>query len=124
MSVDGEDVMVGVDIHNANSVVIRKMTGEFVCEAVWDGNKRSAFPVSMVEKARDDRAARRSGRLKKELDEVERERNPVLTIENAPDFSQLLQPDFTPLLRDDDEEPIFMYEFEREEWLANKQKAI
>lgn len=124
MDVDGDEVMVGVDIHNANTVVVRKMTGEFVCEAVWNGNKRAAFPVAMVDKARDDRAARRSGLLEKKLAEVERERNPVLTIENAPDFSQLLQPDFTPLLRDDDEEPIFMYEFEREEWLANKQKAI
>lgn len=121
MDVDGDEVMVGVDIHNANAVVVRKMTGEFVCEAVWDGNKRSAFPVSMVEKARDDRAARRSGRLKEQLAEVERERNPVLTIENAPDFSQLLQPDLTSLPHEDDE-PLCFYEFEREEWLANKQK--
>lgn len=126
MNVDGDEVMVGVDIHNANTVVVRKMSGEFVCEAVWNGNKRAAFPVSMVDKARDDRAARRSGLLEKKLAEVEAERNPVLTIEHAPDFSQLLQPDFTPLLLDDDDEdPTFMYEFEREEWLANKQqKAI
>jgi putative transposase len=124
MNVDGDEVMVGVDIHNANTVVVRRMTGEFVCEAIWDGNKRAAFPVSMVEKARDDRAARRSGRLEKALDEVERERNPAITVENAPDFSQLLQPDFTPLPLEDDE-PLHMYEFEREEWLANKQqKAI
>ena len=52
---------------------------------------------------------------------MERERNPVLTIENAPDFSQLLQPDLTPLPHEDDE-PLCFYEFEREEWLANKQK--
>lgn len=121
MNVDGDEVMVGVDIHNANTVVVRRMTGEFVCEAVWDGNKRAAFPVSMVEKARDDRAARRSSGIEKKLDEVERERNPVLTIENAPDFSQLLQPDLTSLPHEDDE-PLCFYEFEREEWLANKQK--
>ena len=121
MNVDGDEVMVSVDIHNANTVIVRKMSGEFVCEAVWDGNKRAAFPVSMVEKARDDRAARRSGRLENKLAEVAAERNPVLTIENAPDLSQLLQPDFTSLPLEDDE-PLHMYEFEREEWLANKQK--
>jgi len=39
-------VLVSYDIHDANKVIVRRMDGSYLCEAVWDGNKRQAFPVT------------------------------------------------------------------------------
>lgn len=35
---DREEVVIGVDIHNAESVQVRTKDGRFICEAIWNGN--------------------------------------------------------------------------------------
>ncbi|MCZ5371884.1 Mu transposase C-terminal domain-containing protein [Escherichia coli] len=42
----GNKVLVNYDIHDATKVIIRRMDGSYICEAVWDGNKQQAFPVT------------------------------------------------------------------------------
>ncbi|MGC0153311.1 DNA-binding protein [Chromobacterium vaccinii] len=68
MSVDGEEVQVGVDIHDPSNVIIRTLEGRLVCVAEVDGNRRAAFPVSFVEKLRQDRV---TGQIKRAEDKIE-----------------------------------------------------
>lgn len=78
---DREEVVIGVDIHNAESVQVRTKDGRFICEAIWNGNTREAFPVAMVEQQCKERHKRRSNLKQQQLDEINAELNPVLTIE-------------------------------------------
>ncbi|ECC1605334.1 DDE-type integrase/transposase/recombinase [Salmonella enterica subsp. salamae] len=42
----GRKVLISYDIHDASKVTVRRLDGSFICEAVWNGNKRAAFPVT------------------------------------------------------------------------------
>ncbi|EQB6692927.1 Mu transposase C-terminal domain-containing protein, partial [Salmonella enterica subsp. enterica serovar Newport] len=42
----GRKVLISYDIHNADKIIVRRLDGSFICEAIWNGNKRAAFPVS------------------------------------------------------------------------------
>lgn len=80
MRVDGQEVQVGVDIHDPAKVVIRTLAGRFVCLAQVDGNKRAAFPVSFKEHLH---AQRVKGKVKRAEDKIalaEAELRPALTM--------------------------------------------
>lgn len=87
IEVDGEKVTVSFDIHNAESVIIRTLDGRYICDAIFDGNKRDAFPQAFIEKAREDRGKRRMKLKQEQIDEIQAELNPIRTIEQAPEFS-------------------------------------
>lgn len=114
---DSEDVQVAVDIHDASKVIIRRLDGTYICEAIWDGNKRAAFPVSMVEDAREKRAKRRKANVERKLEQIEAERTPHHTIEHAPDFSMLVPADIEQAR---EEEPVFIFPSDRDKWLKQK----
>ncbi len=42
----GRKVLISYDIHNADKIIVRRLDGSFICEAIWNGNKRAAFPVT------------------------------------------------------------------------------
>ena len=84
LNVDGKNVQVALDIHNPSAVIIRDESGAFICEAILDGNKRDAFPLSYVEKARKDRHQRRAKLKQEQLDEINAELNPVISIAHNP----------------------------------------
>lgn len=42
----GRKVLISYDIHNADKIIVRRLDGSFICDAVWNGNKRAAFPVT------------------------------------------------------------------------------
>lgn len=42
----GRRVLISYDIHNAEKIIVRRLDGSFICEAVWNGNKRAAFAIS------------------------------------------------------------------------------
>ncbi|EHL1290202.1 transposase, partial [Escherichia coli] len=42
----GRKVLVSYDIHDAERITVRRKDGSFICEAIWNGNKRAAFAVS------------------------------------------------------------------------------
>lgn len=42
----GNKVLVSYDIHDANRVIVRRMDGTYICDAIWDGNKKTAFAVT------------------------------------------------------------------------------
>lgn len=122
--VDGENVRVEFDIHNAESVIIRRLDGSYVCTAIWNGNTRAAFPVEYIEKVKKDRHSRRMALVMNKADEINAELNPLLTAEAAPDYSALLS-GFQPV--GNEPEPMFFFESDKEEYLQkqlNKKAAI
>ncbi|WP_032242272.1 Mu transposase C-terminal domain-containing protein [Escherichia coli] len=42
----GRKVLISYDIHDAERITVRRKDDSFICEAIWNGNKRAAFPVS------------------------------------------------------------------------------
>lgn len=82
LEVDREKVQVAFDIHDPSRVIIRRLDGVFVRYAELDGNKRDAFLMSFVEKTRKERHQRRMKLKQEQLDEINAELNPVLTIEH------------------------------------------
>lgn len=59
---DGMDVMIGIDIHDPSSVIVRDMNGLYLCEAKLDYKTADAFPRSYVQEAR---AKRQKGMIKR-----------------------------------------------------------
>ncbi|MBE2895487.1 DDE-type integrase/transposase/recombinase [Pasteurellaceae bacterium HPA106] len=82
INVDGQEVLVGIDIHDANFVVVRNKDGSLICVAEWNGNKRAAFPETLVEKSRKERANRRMQLKQEQISEIQAELNPTITIEH------------------------------------------
>ena len=116
IEVDGEKVTVSFDIHNAESVIIRTLDGRYICDAIFDGNKRDAFPQAFIEKAREDRGKRRMKLKQEQIDEIQAELNPVRTIEHIPEFS------FIPTAKAKQAKPIFLTQADKDEW-EKKQRA-
>lgn len=108
---DREEVVIGIDIHNAESVLVRTKDGRFICEALWNGNTREAFPVAMVEQQRKERHKRRANLKQQQLDEINAELNPVLTIEQKNDFSLLAT-----TRKPKEAQPIFLTPAEKEDY--------
>lgn len=71
----GELVRVGYDIHDAGRVWVRDRNGVLICTAEWNANKRSYFPVTVIERAAETRATAREKRLEAHLEEVRLERD-------------------------------------------------
>lgn len=116
LDVDGQQVQVAFDIHDPSQVIVRKQDGSFVCYAELDGNKRDAFPVTFVEKTRKERHARRAKLKQEQLDEINAELNPIITIEHQEGF-ELLR---TKPKAKQETTPIFLTKAEKEAWEARK----
>ena len=84
MLVDGEDVQVAYDIHDVSRVWVKKLSGELIAEAALGGNRGDYMPKPLIERLRDDRAARRMGRLRAQMDEVEAELQGAAAIDVPP----------------------------------------
>ncbi|MCD6663491.1 MAG: Mu transposase C-terminal domain-containing protein [Comamonas sp.] len=76
--VDGREVSVRYDIHDASSVLIYTLGGEYVCEARFDASRRAFFPTPVVEMAKAKRAAARIKLREQQIDLALRELNPTL----------------------------------------------
>lgn len=59
----GEFVLVEYDIHDASKVWIRSLDNQFISEALFEGNKRSFFPLAEIQKAHQRRHQRKAKRL-------------------------------------------------------------
>lgn len=89
-ALDGVEVVAYVDIHDASSVIIRHGDGRYVCDAVLDGNKRDAFPKSLVEQKREERANRRVKKLQEEIAKAEAEKRPAIEHEKMATLNELV----------------------------------
>lgn len=90
---DGVEVRVAYDTRNAEEVIIRKISGAFICKALWNGNTRAAIPVADIERQEQARTGRRLALLEKKAEKVRDESRPALEVSALPDFGfgQLLQ---------------------------------
>lgn len=88
----GQKVRVAFDVHDPASVIVKTLEGEWICVALLDGNKDAAFPTSVREKAKIKSVEAANKRLQAKIDRRNMELNPVITIEQKPDFT-LLQTD-------------------------------
>ncbi|MGQ6549747.1 Mu transposase C-terminal domain-containing protein [Serratia sp. IR-2025] len=114
INVDGEDVRVAFDIHDATRVIVRRMDGSFVCEAIWNGNKKAAIPVNVMETAIEKRRQRRMKRVDEQRSEIEAEARPMLNAKVVPDFGSLIgSDDFEHI----ENEEIFLLQSQRDEYL-------
>ncbi len=78
MSVDGEQVRVHYDIHDASRVWVWTVDGRFVCEAVAQANRMGYFPAPMVERAREKRVMGIVKRREAQIETAMRELTPTL----------------------------------------------
>ncbi|RIK92457.1 MAG: hypothetical protein DCC73_11780, partial [Proteobacteria bacterium] len=77
----GDQVLVGYDIHNADKVWVRDKDQRLICVATFGGNRRSYFPVSAMDQAREKRAQGRLLRLVEKEREVQEELDPDAFLE-------------------------------------------
>lgn len=117
LDVDGQKVQVMFDIHDPSQVIVRKQDGTFVCYAELDGNKRDAFPMPFVEKTRQERHARRAKLKQEQLDEINAELNPIITIEHQQSGFELLKTQAKPK---NEKTPIFLTKADKEAWEQRK----
>ena len=111
----GEKVRVGYDLHNPEMVLIKRMDGQFICKALWDGNKVAAFPISAVDQKRKKRVQGITKRKQDAIDIAQAELYP--TIEHQPDFGLLLANGANEVETVSVQKPpLFMFESDREAW--------
>lgn len=119
MAVDGQRVLVAVAWDDSSQITVRRTDGRFVCIAYYNGNTRDAFPKTLIEKKLEQRVARQKKLKTDQIADIERQLNPIRTIEQSPDLSQfvarpaVVQPEA-------DATPVFLLPSEREEWLAQQ----
>jgi putative transposase len=95
MLVDGEEVIVRYDIHDASYVLVHKLSGEFIARAELNGNRSDYMPKSLIERLRDERAARQRKLLDSKLAAVDTERRAAtLPPQITPEEIARLEQDF------------------------------
>ncbi|MFZ6644453.1 Mu transposase C-terminal domain-containing protein [Undibacterium sp. TJN25] len=78
-----EQLRIGYDIHNPDKVWAYDADGRFICTAELDANKRDYMPKSVIQQAREKRAAGREKRLETKLVEVREELYGLLALEQV-----------------------------------------
>lgn len=106
-SVEGEKVRVCFDIHNPDSVIVRRMDGSWVCDAIWNGNRVAAFGQSYIEQAKAKSIKRSVQNLEGQIQRKKEHLLPPVEHSPALDYSLLN----TPVIN---KEPEKVYLFESE----------
>ncbi|MGV4074163.1 Mu transposase C-terminal domain-containing protein [Citrobacter freundii] len=114
IQVDSEEVRVAFDIHDPQSVIVRRMDGSYVCTAIWNGNKRAAIPVSAMDVAVEKRRQRRLNRVEDKRQEIEAEGRSVLPGQRFDDLTSFIPAEYS---RITEEEHYFFLETDRDEYL-------
>ncbi|WP_291969404.1 transposase [Candidatus Symbiopectobacterium sp.] len=76
--VEGEEVRVCFDIHDPHSVIVRRMDGSWICDAIWNGNKVDAFPKARIEQLKEKRVKRSVKNLEDKVRRKQEELRPAL----------------------------------------------
>eukprot|EP00456_Euglypha_rotunda_P029177 TRINITY_DN228_c0_g1_i10.p1 TRINITY_DN228_c0_g1~~TRINITY_DN228_c0_g1_i10.p1 ORF type:complete len:732 (-),score=136.37 TRINITY_DN228_c0_g1_i10:887-3082(-) len=71
--VDGKKVSVRFDIHDPTYVMVYTTSGEFLCEAKWNGTATAFFPKSVIEISKERRVAAAVKRREQQIDLALRE---------------------------------------------------
>ncbi|VEJ09720.1 Mu transposase C-terminal domain-containing protein [Actinobacillus delphinicola] len=118
-----EKVRVLYDIHDPSYVFVKTMDGEWICKAELDGNKVAAFPQSVVERAKAKSVAAQNKRLQTRIERNNRELNPAITLQADDELLESLAR--SELLEiDQEEQPIFLTQAEKDHWEQQHRKAV
>lgn len=88
---DGDDVLVGMDVHDASKVWVRKIDttdegekrGRLICIATFGGNEARYIPLTMQKAALETRNRARVKRLEDKMDVVAAELRPAALLEQT-----------------------------------------
>ena len=86
----GEKVRIGYDIHDGERVWVRDMQGRLICIAEFEANKTAYFPVSQQQDADRKRHEARRHRKELQLEEIDAELNPPITLESGFTFAPVI----------------------------------
>ncbi|ELU9034619.1 Mu transposase C-terminal domain-containing protein, partial [Salmonella enterica] len=86
----GEEVRVNYDIHDANSVIIRRMDGSFICDAIWNGNRVDGFAKPVIQTQLEKRVKGRIDRGMERVEDAKRELRPALVHQENEALTDLL----------------------------------
>lgn len=89
---DGKEVDIFIDQHDAATVIIRDKDGSYICDGILDGNKRLAFPETLVQRTKRQRAETRIKKLDEKKAQAIAETRPTLEHEKAQTLNDLLMP--------------------------------
>jgi putative transposase len=81
----GEKIIVEYNIHDPQAVRVRDMEQRLICVAQLDRNKKDFFPVSEIERSREQRAKGRLALIERKRVEIEAERTGI-TMDGDTDF--------------------------------------
>ncbi|ORM61997.1 transposase [Pantoea rodasii] len=106
-SVEGEKVRVCFDIHNPDSVIVQRMDGSWICDAIWNGNRVAAFGQSYIEQAKAKSIKRSVQNLE---GQIQRKKEHLLPpVEPRPDLDYSL---FSARVINKEPEKIYLFESE------------
>ncbi|EAQ4448929.1 transposase [Salmonella enterica] len=86
----GEEVRVNYDIHDADSIIVRRMDGTYICDAIWNGNKVDGFAKSVRQQLQEKRVKGRIDRGMERVEDARRELRPALAHKQDDEFADLL----------------------------------
>lgn len=86
---DGKKVQVHIDQHDPQSVIVKTLDGKYLCDAILNGNKKDAFPLSLVERAKVERTKSALARLDDKAQKSKLELRKTLQIEAQESFGEL-----------------------------------
>ncbi len=93
---DGKSVVAYLDQHDASSIIVRDEDGNYICDAILDGNKKAAFSETVVERSKRQRTERRIKKLDEERAKAEAELRPTIEYEKAQTLHELMPTTVTP----------------------------
>ncbi|WP_312836818.1 transposase [Pantoea sp.] len=105
--VEGEEVRVCYDIHDPQSVIVRRMDGSWICDAIWNGNKVDAFPKARIEQLKEKRVKNSVKNLEDKVRRRKEEIQPVIA--HKPDFDYSL---FNAPVINKEPEKVYLFESE------------
>lgn len=113
---DGKKVQVHIDQHNPKTVIVKTINGKYLCDATLDGNKKDAFPLSLVERSKVGRTNAKITRLEDEATKAKLELRKTLQIEAQESFGELAGFMATQnKVACDDDDDIVLYEWQAED---------
>lgn len=110
---DGMDVMIGIDIHDPSSVLVRDMNEVFICHAKLNWKVADAFPESYVQEARSKRLKGMKKRAENKVRQIEAQERMVISQEAEQTFYELcgnvIDTDYKEI---DDDEELVVYDWQ------------
>ena len=92
---EGSQVRVRYDLHNPEKVWLLTMDGIYLGEAIWNGHREAAFPISEMDRLRNQRAEGKIKRGEKIIAEAQAELSDTYDMTPAVSLP-VIEPDYLP----------------------------